>query len=310
MENESKRLDGGNSTLYMRFHKEMRSAQGMDIWNDRAFILYDSGMCAVYDLEHKEPQALDLFKLGSYNPGTPSKDYRNHANHCMFSGKHLGENPIPLLYVTIGTGIGADEDGFYYRCGVEHVTCSVDSDGKECYASELIQVISYQPEGIEDVPYESPCWGCPAFFVDSESGFLYIFSARYRTKRGCVPEGETNAYIITKFALPELDAGKMVHIKPGDILDQFVIESDVLFTQGGALYDDRIYYTFGCPKIDYPLCLMVFDLKKKELIAQVEHMDEAFFGEEIECCARYHGRLLCNTCDGSIFAIEDGLIPV
>lgn len=310
MENDNKHLDGSNSTLYMKFHKEMRSAQGMDIWNDRAFILYDSGMCSVYDLAQKNPQGLDLFELGSYNPGVPSKDYRNHANHCIFAGTHWKENPIPLLYVTIGSGIGADEDGFFYRCGVENITCQIDEEGQEHYHSELLQVISYQPEGIEEVPYEAPCWGCPAFFVDTDAGFLYMFSARYRTKRGCVPEGKQNAYIITKFLLPSLDAGKMVHLQPKDILDQFVVESDVLFTQGGAFYDGKIYYTFGCPKIDYPLHLLVFDLEKREMIAHVGNMDEAFAGEEIECCARYQGRLLCNTCDGSIFAIEDGLIPI
>lgn len=310
MKNNSVCFDGSKSRLYMKFHKEMPSAQGMDVWENRAFILYDTGGCGVYDLESKNPQPLDFFRLGSYNPGIPSKDYLNHANSCMFGDIHLEGNPIPLLYVTIGTGIGKDEDGFYYRCGVENITRTVDLEGKEHYSSKLVQVISYQPEGIEEVPYEAPCWGCPAFFIDSAAGFLYIFSARYRTKRGCVPEGEKNAYIITKFSLPGLDAGEMVHLTPKDILDQFVVESDVLFTQGGTLLDHRIYYTFGCPKHDYPVTLMVFDLEKKCLTAQVGNMDEAFGGEEIECCARYQGKMLCNTCDGSIFVLEDGLIPV
>ncbi len=44
-------LSGADSKLYMRFEKAWhRAAQGMGIWGDRAFILYDTGACAVYDL--------------------------------------------------------------------------------------------------------------------------------------------------------------------------------------------------------------------------------------------------------------------
>ncbi|MBQ8231778.1 MAG: hypothetical protein IJZ34_07625 [Lachnospiraceae bacterium] len=301
-------LDGSKSTLYMKFEKVLPSAQGMSIWNDRAFILYDTGGCGVYDLTSRNPQAIASFQLGSYNPGVPSKDYKNHANSCMFSNIHIDGNPIPLLYVTIGSGIGKDEDGFYYRCAVENITCDVLPDGKEVYHSKVLQVITYQPDGIEDVPFEAPCWGCPSFLIDSEGGYLYIFSARYRTTRGNVPDGENNRYIITKFQLPEVD--KDVQLTPKDILDQFTVESDVLFTQGGTLYNNRIYYTFGLPKHDYPIRIMVFDLQEKRLLAQVDNMDEAFGFEEIECCEFYQGKLLCNTNSGSIFVLEDGLIPL
>lgn len=297
-------IDGKDSSLYMRFEKVMRSAQGMDIWGDRAFILYDTGACAVYDLASRDEKPLAQFPLGSYNAGTPTKDYLNHANSCMFGDIHYEGNPIPLLYVTIGTGIGTDEDGFYYRCAVENITAETDGQGNEHYTAKTLQVISYKPEGIEKVPFEAPCWGCPAFFVDPEEKVLYIFSAKYRTKRGCVPEGERNAYIITKFRLPELNEGSMVHLTPQDILDQFSVESDVLFTQGGMLWEKKIYYTYGCPKIDYPLAILVFDLEKKALVTEIGNLDEAFHGEEIECCGFYKGKFLCNTCDGSIFEVN------
>jgi len=297
-------LDGKESSLYMRFEKVLRSAQGMDVWGDRAFILYDTGVCAVYDLKNRKEAALAQFPLGSCNAGTPTKDYLNHANSCMFSGIHYKGNPIPLLYVVTGTGVGADEDGYYYRCAVENITMEVDEQGIESYSAETIQMISYRPEGIENVPFETPCWGCPAFFVDTENQALYIFSARYRTKRGCIPDGESNVYIITKFQLPEADEGAMIHLTPMDIQEQFSVESDVLFTQGGTLTDNKIYYTYGCPKIGYPLVILVFDLEKKVLCTQIGNLDEAFHGEEIECCAFYEGKLLCNTCDGSIFEIK------
>ena len=310
MNHENLHLDGSKSTLFMKFERKLPAAQGMDIWEDRAFILFDTGYCGVYNLQTRDPEAVDLFPLGSYNSGVPSRDYLNHANSCMFSGEHRNGNPIPLLYVTIGTGTGADKDGYFYRCAVEELICTRRADGTEHYKARTVQVISYQPEGIEATPYEPPCWGCPAFFVDSVSGLLYIFSARYRTKRGCVPEGKKNAYIVTKFQLPDVERGGLVHLTPQDIQDQFAVESNVLFTQGGALYDNRIYYTFGCPKGGYPNRVLVFDLIKRELDAAVENLDEAFFEEEIECCARYRGKLLCNTTSGSIFALEDGLVPL
>jgi len=297
-------LDGARSMLYMRFQKQERPAQGMDIHGDRMFILHDTGFCAVHDLKTRNPEPLCVFPLATYNNGTPTRDYLNHANHCMFSTVHHEGNPLPLLYVTIGTGIGADEDGYFYRCAVENVTCTTDENGKEQYCSELLQTITYKPDGIEQTPYMQPCWGCPAFFVDTDKKLLYIFSAKYRTKRGCVPEGETNTYIITAFRLPSLSDGALVRLTPADIIDQFACDSDVLFTQGGALLDDKIIYTYGCPKAGYPVEVVVFDLKKRAITARIGHMDEAFLGEEIECCGLYHGMLLCNTSYGGVFVLN------
>lgn len=303
-------LDGGESQLYMRFSKKLRSAQGMDIYGEHAYILYDTGYCAVYDLKRRNSEPLGLFKLGSFNDGVPTKDYLNHANSCMFGTRHFKNNSLPLLYVTIGTGVGYDEDGFYYRCAVENIVESVNAKGEKVFQAETLQVISYQPEGIEKTPYEAPCWGCPAFFVDTEGESLYIFSARYRTKRDCVPAGRKNAYIITRFSLPDLDQGSMVHLTPGDILDQFSVECDALFTQGGQWVDNKIIYTFGCPKLDYRTEILVFDIEKRALTHRIYHMDEALNYEEIECCGLYQGKLLCNTCDGGIYQVHTRLFEV
>lgn len=298
------RMDGGRSMLFMRFQKQSRPAQGMDIYGDRMFILHDTGFCAVHDLITRNPEPLCVFPLATYNTGTPTRDYLNHANHCMFTTVHHEGNPLPLLYVTIGTGIGMDDDGYFYRCAVENITCTKDGRGGETYQSELLQTITYKPDGIEKTNYVQPCWGCPAFFVDTEKKLLYIFSAKYRTKRGMVPEGEENTYIITTFRLPELAEGPMVRLTPADILDQFTAQSDVLFTQGGALLDDKIIYTYGCPKAGYPVEVVVFDLKEKRIMTRISHMDEAFLQEEIECCGLYKGMLLCNTSYGGVFVLN------
>ena len=301
-----KMLDGSGSALYMRCHKPLPNAQGMAVWEDRAFILYDTGVCGVFDSKTRNPRPVSVFPLGSYNAGKPTRDYLNHANSCMFSKIHLDGNPIPLLYVTIGTGTGTDEDGYFYRCSVENVV--ERSDGS--YFARTVQTICYRPEGPLPQGAEPPCWGSPCFLVDNDEGVLYLFSARYRTKRGCVPQGQQNAYIITKFSLPDPAKGGLIHLENEDILDQFTVASDVLFTQGGTIDNGKLYYTFGYPKGGYPLHILAFDLKEKCLCAYVDNLTEAFGQEEIECCDFYRGQLLCNTCDGSIFAVEEGLLPL
>lgn len=304
-------LSGADSKLYMRFEKAWhRAAQGMGIWGDRAFILYDTGACAVYDLVTRNEKPLDVIKLGSYRePEYQGDPYHNHANDCMFSRTHFEGNPIPLLYVTIGTGIDRDEDGYYYRCSVENITCVTDAQG-EHYAAEQIQTISYIPDGIEDTKWVQPCWGCPAWLMDPDTDSLYIFSAKYRTKKGCVPEGEKNTYIITRFNLPKVERGSFIRLTPADILDQFTVDSDVPFTQGGTIYNGKLYYTFGAPGSvhNYHDIVMVFDLEKKCLVAQVNDMDEALNQEEIECAAPYNGKLLVNTNGGfGIYTVKEDL---
>lgn len=290
---------------YMSFDLTERAAQGMAAWGDNAFILYDGGTCSVYNLKTRSSLPIDTFPLGSENPGIPSKEYRNHANSCMFSNTHWEGNPIPLLYITIGSGVGYDHDGYYYRCSVENITRTTSETGNPQYKSEVIQTITYKPDGMENTRFHSPTWGCPCFLTDNE--FLYIFSAKYRTKIGCIPEGKNNEFTITKFPLPELKADKLIHLTPADILDQFSVESNTLFTQGGMIQDHLLYYTFGYPKGGYPVKMMIFDLEKKCLVWESDTMDLAFGGEEIECCAFYQDRLLCNTSTGSIYHVSPSI---
>lgn len=283
------------SPLVMRYQKVLRSAQGMAIWGDLAFVLHHTGYCAVYDLESRCETCLTQFPLGSYNDGVPSAEYTNHSNQCMFSGTCLDGNPIPLLYVTAGNHFGEDENGYYYRCAVENIVLNRDEEGNVSGSSTLIQTISYKNDGIEDTPFESPCFGCPAWFADSEKGYLYIFSARYRTTAEFLPFYEKNRYIITKFKLPSPTESSFVLLHPKDILDQFLTPFDILFTQGGTLKDDKIYYTFGLGNEQYPLGMRVFDLKNKCICQEYDLTGSSFGAEEIECCAFYKGELLCNT---------------
>ena len=288
-------LSADGVSLYMRYHKVLPSAQGMAVYDGMAFILHHTGVCALYDLETKDPRPLAQFPLGSYNTGVPSADYLNHSNQCMFSGEHLEENPIPLLYVTCGCGTGQDRDGFFYRCAVEDVHVERAADGRCTRAeSRLVQTIAFSDEGVENTVYEKPCWGCPAWFVDSEGGCLYLFSARWRTTEEFLGHRGENRYIITKLRKPALSE-PFVRLTAADILDQFLTPFDILFTQGGMIAKDKLFYTFGLGDRRYPIGLRVYDLTNKCVCGKMDLSGSLFGSEEIESCSFYQGELLCNT---------------
>ena len=232
-------LNGADTKLYMRFDKAWhRAAQGMGVWEDRAYVLYDTGACAVYDLVTRDAKPLDVFKLGSYRePEYQGDPYHNHANDCMFSKTHFEGNPIPLLYVTIGTGIGTDEDGYFYRIKVENITSTVDEAGNESYRGKVLQTVVVRPEGDPERGFRDPGWGCPCHVLDAEGGFIYTVSARYRTTRGSLPEGKTNALIITKYPVPEVVEGSTVRLAGKDILDtEDFLVSTLLLPLGAIVY--------------------------------------------------------------------------
>ena len=292
-------FSGDIATPVMRFEKLLPSAQGMAIYSDILFQLFHTGKCALFDLQTKCEKPLAFFPLGSSNDGDPDNNYLNHSNQCMFGQKHIGSNPLPLLYVTSGYGIGADENGFYYRCAVENITLSHDDKGNIIGGkSELLQTVSYRNDGIENTPYEDPCWGCPAWFADDEHGYMYIFSTRWRTKKEFLQYYDQNRFRITKLRMPDLTEGNFVVLTAADIVDQFLMPFDILFTQGGMICGDKLFYTFGCgDALDnaYPNGLRVYDLTNKCLVASADLSGTCFAAEEIESAYFYNGELLVNT---------------
>lgn len=276
-----------------RVYGVRRSVQGFSVWGDWAFVLFHSGICAVYDLVTRDPAPIEVFKLASYHDGEPDKRYANHANDLMFGGTLDG---APLMYITAGNSGEADERGWIAYCAVEALDITRDDAGKPHFSTRLVQSIYYKDEQIVNFPYQTPGWGWPASLCDTERGEYVMLSARYRTTKDFVDKYNQNNYIITRFPLPEIKPGnEVVTLTRADIIGQFEAPYDILATQGGTIHDGKLYYTYGFGKVGYPIGMRVFDLRAEKLTARVDFSFTPFGNIEIECCAMYGGRLLVNT---------------
>ncbi len=276
-----------------RVYGVRRSVQGFSVWGDWGFVLFHSGICAVYDLITRAPAPIEVFKLASYHDGEPDKRYANHANDLMFGGTLDG---APLMYITAGNSGEADERGWLAYCAVEALDITRDETGKPHFSTRLVQSIYYRDAPPADSPYQTPGWGWPASLVDTERGEYVMLSARYRTTKDFVDKYNDNNYIITRFPLPEIKPGnEVVTLTRADIIGQFEAPYDILCTQGGTIADGKLYYTYGFGKVGYPIGMRVFDLRREALTARVDFSFTPFGNIEIECCAMYGDRLLVNT---------------
>lgn len=293
---------------YMEFYNptvdvfgKRRSVQGFAVHGDTAFVLYHSGLAAAYDLVSRDKAPLGVFRLGSYSRCKEDKRYDNHANDAMFGGTLPGEE-FPLLYVTAGNSGDSDEKGFIAYCAVEQIR-RVNG----VYSAETVQRIYYRNDGIENTSFDTPGWGWPASLVDSAGGWFYFFSARYRTKREMARPD--NVYIVTKFKLPDPTVGD-VTLTAADILDQYVLPFNAFATQGGTIYEGKLYYMFGFGREDTPDKMNVIDLEKREYALCEDLSGAIFANEEVECCAFYRGKLLVNTQAEKIYERESFAFPM
>lgn len=166
--------------------------------------------------------------------------------------------------------------------------------------------------------YQKVSFGWPAFFVDYQptsisQGKLYIFGARYRTtvaqeevaktQFGITSYATDNNYIITEFQLPALPEqlpesssyalNHPVILTPNDIIGQFEAPFDVYSTQGGSMYNGRIYYSFGFGgsargKAD---AIRIYDVSEEKQLKALDLSTSAFAAFEPECCCFYQGKL-------------------
>lgn len=187
--------------------------------------------------------------------------------------------------------------------------------------------------------YQKIGWGWAASFVDmsptdaTEDKF-FLFCPRFRTttsyepanieKYGLTDYYTDNNYIITTFNMPSLPAsendpayGNTVTLYPKDIIHQFETEYDIYVTQGGAMYQGRIYYSFGweAPYGEkHANGIRIFDIATERIVSRIDlSQDRDILGtgeKEPECCAFYNGKLVlsakgANNSPGNVLYIFD-----
>lgn len=236
-----------------------RAQQGMALWGRYLFSCEDGGHVNIYDFRKAAPEPVAGFELAS-----SAKD--NHANNAEFGTEKKKGASFPLLYISIGK-VGSELE---WTCYVE----SVSRKGG-IWRSELAQtIILDRCEGWQEAGY-TPIFGSPSWLIDRKRGFLWAFSAIRRTTPQVTPDPRDNLYVATKFRIPRLSEGSVVHLGAEDILAQVTFPSDIGFTQAGCMHDGLIYYCFGVGDRDgkRPAGLRVYDTDTGKVYASYDLFD-------------------------------------
>lgn len=236
-----------------------KSAQGMAIWQDKAYLFNDGGHCRVMDL--KSGIILREFNLASASEKT-------HVNAACF-GKELYNN-FPVIYIS--------EYNKPSRCFVE----CVDDVG-----SKLIQTIQAKEDG-NNVYVQS-------WIVDTEREHIYAI-ARQSPPKG---EKNSSIVKITKYQLPKYKDGKEITLSEKNVLDFFCAEfssgtqggciiGKYMYLPTGLAESSK--GAFNAKRV-----LQIIDLEKKKLVKHIdltylttnEPEDLDFYGDK---CLLYCGQ--------------------
>lgn len=246
-----------------------KTAQGMVMWEDEAFIFNDGGHCRVLDL--KGGIVTREFDLASASKKT-------HVNAACFGKEHVGNSSYPLIYIS--------EFNSPSRCFVE---CLNDT------ASTLIQTIQAKEKG-------KNIW-VQSWIVDRENAHLYSVA------RMPIPKGEkhTKKVRVIKYRLPLLSEGNQVILTEKDRLDSMVVEF-ASGTQGGKIRGKYLYIVSGLQesargRFNAKRALQVIDLKKRKRINEVDLTNVTT--NEPEDIDFYHKKclLFCGQ-EGGIFQVK------
>ena len=213
-----------------------KSAQGMAIWQDKAYLFSHGGRCRIFNLKTEVVE--NEFMLGS-------ADTANHVNCACFGNIVTKDNNIPLLYIS--------ECKNKRRCFVESVNDS----------SILLQTIYAKDEKGE---IESAL----NWIVDRENSFLYSISRSSKDFK----TSQTIHNYITKYRLPRLEEGEEIILGVEDRLERYDIPF-VNILQGAKIYDGKLYVVTGLSQQRYEFsknaerAIIVIDLKVKKIIKKI-----------------------------------------
>ena len=210
-----------------------KSAQGMAICGDTAYLMNDGGICRVLDLQ--KGNVARSFNVSSSADG-------NHINNACFGKQKRNDKKPPLLYLSECMGKG--------RCFVEQL---------EGDASKLVQTIEAFKNGKN--------WRMTNWVVDNDNGFLYGVT---RNRKELLDSAWNVVCHIVKYRIPSLDEGLKVSLSEKDLIDHYeVIYPNIL--QGCKIRKGKLYLLTGLMQTqshrkDSQRTILVVDLKKKKLI--------------------------------------------
>ena len=212
-----------------------KSAQGMAIWRDKAYLFNDGGNCRVVDLKNGNV-------IGHVLLGSAGKD--NHVATACFGNEFLPNSDTPVIYLAEFSGKS--------RCFVENIKDNT---------SVLLQTIEAKENGKN---YRIQCW-----LVDSESERLYSVSGKQSIDSlGHCP------VVIRGYRLPLLSEGHNVLLTEKDKQDEFVLDFPNCL-QGAVIRKGKIYLATGFQQSQASnprsgRSLKVIDLKKKKIVKDVD----------------------------------------
>lgn len=213
-----------------------KSAQGMAIWGDKAYLFNDGGHCRIINLKTEQIE-------GEYDLASARKD--NHVNNASFGNEVVDDDCQPVLYISETNG--------HSRCFVERMgdTCSV-----------IMQTIQIVNKG-KNVFVQS-------WVVDRKKNALYTVT-RMPVKNS---ESVSKTVKIEKYRLPKLEEGKNITFTQNDCLESYCVEF-ASGTQGGFIKGNYLYIASGLQesareRYNAKRAIQVINLKKKRLMKKID----------------------------------------
>ena len=214
-----------------------KSAQGMAIFGDSAYLMNSSGLCRVLDL--RKGMVVRHFNLAS-------SAKNNHANTICFRCDKGSLQGLPLAYISECTGKG--------RCFVEQFGGT---------SSRLVQSIETTKQGRN--------WRMANWTLDNKKGYLY---GMVRNKKEIIDSSGNVNCTIVKYRIPDISEGSEIVFSENDVLEQFnVIFPNVM--QGVKIRGKYMYIVSGQPQSlgerrDARREIFVIDLMKKKIVKTID----------------------------------------
>ena len=218
-------------------------SQGMAIYGNYMFRLYQCGYCQLYDItDYYDIKFVAGFKLGSY-----SVNPENHANTCQFAPTIREGQQFPLLYV--GT------KGHTYveqiRYDEEHDSWSSECIQDIIFGSEAVETVNnaaVRQDGKDNVNNTSLYGG-----IIGDDGFLYTVTV----------DDINDVLHLCVFNTPPLTESSYIignenqddFVKHGIMLDYVYSES---VNQGSSVYNNQWFTYYGT--LESKSQIIVFDL--------------------------------------------------